>query len=120
MLDALARRVAAARKRVLLAALLTMAVAALYRCAGLPIRCPAEGSPDPGRRFHEGNAAVDRASFTSPAPQLIVLVRAPDAIDTPPARTAVDQLVSQLRATDHVTTVTSPWDAPDPVAAGGR
>ena len=50
--------------------------------------------------------------------QLTLLARAPERIDTPASRKFVAELVAQLRASDHVATVTSPLDSPDPVAAG--
>ncbi|MBV9640988.1 MAG: MMPL family transporter [Mycobacteriaceae bacterium] len=50
--------------------------------------------------------------------QLILLVRAPEPVDTPAARKSVEELAAQLRAADHVATVTSPWDSPDPAEAG--
>jgi putative drug exporter of the RND superfamily len=116
LIDALAQFITAARKRVLAAALLLMVVAGVI---GAPVShtLSTGGFADPNAdstkatrllvdKFHVGDV------------QLTLLARAPEGIDTPAARKFVAELVAQLRASDHVATVTSPWDSPDPVAAG--
>ena len=116
MLDALARSTAAAPKFVLSIALLLMAVAAV-------IGAPAANKLSTGG-FADPNAESTKATrlladkFDIGDDQLILLVRAREQIDTPAPHKFVEQLVAQLRAADHVTTVVSPWDSPDPVAAG--
>ncbi|MGA7055519.1 MAG: MMPL family transporter, partial [Mycobacterium sp.] len=116
MLDTLARSTAAAPKFVLSIALLLMAVAAV-------IGAPAAQKLSTGG-FADPNADSTKATrlladkFDIDDDQLFLLVRAREQIDTPAPRKFVEQLVAQLRAADHVTAVDSPWDSPDPVAAG--
>ena len=116
MLDALARSTSAAPKFVLSTALLLMVVAAV-------IGAPAANKLSTGG-FADPNADSTKVTrlladkFHIGGDQLILLVRAREGIDTAAPRKFVEQLVAQLRAADHVTTVTSPWDSPDPVAAG--
>jgi RND superfamily putative drug exporter len=116
LLDALARLITSAWKKVLAAALLILAAAAVI---GAPAahKLSTGGFADPHadstkatqllvEKFHVGDG------------QLALLVRAREAIDTPAVHKFIGDLVAQLRVTDHVTTVVSPWDSPDPVAAG--
>jgi RND superfamily putative drug exporter len=50
---------------------------------------------------------------------LYLLVQAPgQAAASPAPRAAVDEIVAELRTIDDVVRVTSPWEVPDPVAAG--
>ena len=56
-------------------------------------------------KFHQGDV------------QLLIVVSAPDSIDSAPARAAGNQIVDQLRSSPNVADVTSPWTAPPPAAA---
>ncbi|MGA7050090.1 MAG: MMPL family transporter [Mycobacterium sp.] len=116
MLDALARSTTAAPKFVLSIALLLMAVAAVI---GAPAanKLSTGGFADPSAESTKATRLL-ADKFHIGGDQLILLVRAREGIDTPAPHKFVEQLVAQLRAADHVTTVVSPWDSPDPVAAG--
>lgn len=115
-LDALARLITSAWKKVLAAALLMLVAAAV-------IGAPAAHKLSTGG-FADPNADSTKATqvlvdkFHVGDGQLALLVRAHEAIDTQPVHTFIADLVAQLRVADHVTTVVSPWDSPDPVAAG--
>jgi RND superfamily putative drug exporter len=116
LFDALARLVIAAPKRVLAATLLLLIVAAAL---GAPVskKLSTGGFVDPGADSTKAaQLLIDK--FGRGDVSLLVLVRAPGAVDAPPTRKFVEDLVAQLRSADHVTMVTSPWDVPDPVAAG--
>jgi putative drug exporter of the RND superfamily len=116
LLDALARLIISARKRVLGAALLVMAVAAVI---GAPAaqRLSAGGFSDPDAESTKATRLlVDK--FHVGDEQLTLLVRAPETVDKPAVHKYIDELVAHLHVTDHVSTVASPWDTPDPVAAG--
>ena len=116
LLHALARFTAAAPKLILATALLLMAVAAVV------------GAPVSHKVSTAGFADLDAESakvtqlladdFHIGGDQLILLVRAPKAIDAAAPHKVVDQIVGQLKAADNVATVTSPWDSPNPVATG--
>jgi putative drug exporter of the RND superfamily len=55
--------------------------------------------------FHQGDV------------QLLIVVSAPDGVDSAPARSVGSDIVDQLRSSPHVAQVTSPWTAPPPAAA---
>lgn len=116
MIDALARLVTLAPKRVLAATLLIMAVAAVIAAPG-PHRFSTGGFADPNAESTKATLLMVE-KFHLGDVQLILLVRAPEPVDTPAARKFVEELVAQLRGANHVAAVTSPWDSPDPVAAG--
>jgi putative drug exporter of the RND superfamily len=116
VLDTLARSTAAAPKFVLSIALLLMAVAAV-------IGAPAAQKLSTGG-FADPDADSTKVSelladkFHIGGDQMFLLVRAREGIDTPAPRKFVEQLVAQLRAVDYVSTVASPWDSANPLAAG--
>ena len=116
MIDALARLITLAPKRVLAVALLIMAAAAVIG-ASASHTFSTGGFADPNAESTKATRLVVK-EFRLGGLQLILLVRAPEPIDAPAARKSVEELIAQLRAADHVVTVTSPWDSPDPVAAG--
>ena len=49
--------------------------------------------------------------------QLLIVVSAPDGVDSESAKTTGVDIVDQLRRSPHVADVTSPWTAPPPAAA---
>ena len=49
--------------------------------------------------------------------QLLIVVSAPDGVDSPAARAVGTEIVDQLRRSPHVASVTSAWTAPPPAAA---
>jgi RND superfamily putative drug exporter len=116
VLDTLARSTAAAPKFVLSLALLLMVAAGV-------IGAPAAQKLSSGG-FADPNADSTKVTelladkFHIGGEQMFLLVRAREGIDSPAPRKFVEQLVAQLRAVDYVSTVASPWDSPDPVAAG--
>lgn len=116
MLDAVARSVNAAPKFVLSLALLLMVAAGAI---GAPAaeKLSTGGFADP----EADSTKLTRLladKFGVDSDQLFLLVHARERIDTSAPRKFVEQLVQQLRGADHVTTVASPWDSADPVAAG--
>src|ERR1700682_6721685 len=56
-------------------------------------------------KFHQGDV------------QLLIVVAAPDGIDSAAARAAGNEIVDQLRSSPHVAQVSSPWTAPPAAAA---
>ena len=56
-------------------------------------------------KFHQGDV------------QLLIVVSAPDGVDSAAARAAGTQIVDQLRQSPHVANVTSPWTTPPAAAA---
>jgi RND superfamily putative drug exporter len=116
MLDTLAELATLAWKKVLAAALFVLVAAAVI---GAPAahKLSTGGFADPSAdstkatqllvdKFHVGDG------------ELKLLVRARDSIDSPTVHAFIADLVDQLRSANHVTAVISPWDSPDPVAAG--
>jgi len=116
VLDTLARSTAAAPKFVLFLALLLMVAAALIG-APAPQKLSTGGFADPNADSTKASALL-ADKFHIGGEQTLLLVRARDGIDTPAPRKFVEQLVAQLRTVDYVSTVTSPWDSPNPVDAG--
>ena len=51
-------------------------------------------------KFHQGDV------------QLLIVVAAPDGIDSAAARAAGNEIVDRLRSSPHVAQVSSPWTAP--------
>ena len=56
-------------------------------------------------KFHQGDV------------QLLIVVSAPDGVDSAAARATGTQIVDQLRQSPHVANVTSPWTTPPAAAA---
>jgi RND superfamily putative drug exporter len=116
MLDVLARAVIAAPKRIIAIAVLVMAAAGIL---GAPVgtMLSAGGYTDPDAESNRANRILIE-KFDQGVVPLYLLVEAPGKITAEPARGVVDGLVADLERSDEVAGVTSPWDMPDPVAAG--
>lgn len=116
MLELIARVVVAGPKRIIGVALLVMAVAGVL---GAPVSAmlSAGGFTDPDAESNRANAVlIDE--FDQGFVPLYLLVAAPGRVTAPAARAVVDEVVAELRRADQVATVNSPWEVPDPVAAG--
>lgn len=116
MLELIARVVVAGPKRIIGVALFVMAVAGVL---GAPVSTmlSAGGFTDPEAESNRANAVlIDE--FDQGFVPLYLLVAAPGPVTAPAARAVVDELVAELRRADQVATVNSPWEVPDPVAAG--
>ncbi|HET6735100.1 MMPL family transporter [Mycobacterium sp.] len=116
MLALIARSVIAAPKRIITAALLTMAVAGVL---GAPVSTmlSAGGFTDPDAESNRANAVlIDE--FEQGFVPLYLLVKAPGPVTDPEPRAVVGGLVTELRNADQVARVSSPWDVADPIAAG--
>src|SRR6185437_7934132 len=92
-------------------------VAAALIGAPAPQKLSTGGFADPNADSTKASALL-ADKFHIGGEQTLLLVRARDGIDTPAPRKFVEQLVAQLRTVDYVSTVTSPWDSPNPVDAG--
>jgi RND superfamily putative drug exporter len=116
VLDLIARVVVAGPKRIIGVALLVMAVAGVL---GAPVSTmlSAGGFTDPDAESNRANAILTD-EFDQGFVALNLLVKAPGPVTAPAPRAVIDELVTGLRRADHVARVTSPWEAPDPVAAG--
>src|SRR5215217_5922941 len=115
LLHRIARMAIAAPRRVItVAALLTIAVGIL----GVPVAksLSPSGFQDPMAessrasqlltdRFHQGDV------------QMLIVVSGPGGVDSPQAREAGTDIVDQLRRSAHVTSVTSYWTTPPAAAA---
>ena len=116
MLNVVARWVIVGPKRVIGVALLVMAVAAVL---GAPVSTmlSAGGFTDPDAESNRANAIlIDE--FGQGFVPLYLLVKAPGAVSDSAPRAVVDALVTELRRAEQVANVTSPWEVPDPIAAG--
>jgi len=116
VLELIARSVVAAPKRIIGVALMVMAMAGVL---GAPVSTmlSAGGFTDPDAESNRANAIlIDE--FGQGFVPLYLLVKAPEAVANPAPRQAVDGLVAELRHSDQVASVTSPWEVPDPIAAG--
>jgi RND superfamily putative drug exporter len=116
VLGLIARVVVAGPKRIIGVASLVMAVAGVL---GAPVSTmlSAGGFTDPDAESNRANAVlIDE--FDQGFVPLYLLVAAPGPVSAPAARAVVDEVVAELRRADQVATVNSPWEVPDPVAAG--
>jgi RND superfamily putative drug exporter len=116
MLDLIARCAIAAPKRIIaVAAFVMMATGVL----GAPVSTmlSAGGFTDPDAESNRANRVlVDE--FDRGFVNLNLLVKAPDSVAAPEPRAVIDGIVAELRHSERVARVISPWDLPDPVAAG--
>jgi RND superfamily putative drug exporter len=116
VLRLIARAVVAAPKRIIGTALLVMAVAG---AVGAPVSTmlSAGGFTDPDAESNRANAIlIDE--FGQGFVPLYLLVKAPEAVTSPAPRAVIEGLVTELRGAEQVASVSSPWEVPDPVAAG--
>ncbi|MGA5463778.1 MMPL family transporter [Mycobacterium sp. NPDC050041] len=116
MLDAIARAVIAAPKRVLAIAVGLMAIAGVL---GAPVgsMLSVVGFSDPGAESSRANRILVDELGQGYVP-LYLLVEAPGPVTAPQARAVIDGMAHDLRAADEVARVNSPFEVPDPVAAG--
>lgn len=116
MLDRIARGVGAAPKRILAVAVFVMAVAAVL---GAPVATmlSAGGFTDPDAESNRANRVlVDE--FDRGFVNLNLLVQAQGPVTEPEPAALIDGMVGELRQAARVARVISPWEVPDPVAAG--
>ncbi|MCV7170047.1 MMPL family transporter [Mycobacterium manitobense] len=116
MLDAIARAVIAAPRRVLAVAVTVMAFAGVL---GAPVgsMLSVVGFSDPGAESSRANRILVDDLGQGYVP-LYLLVEAPGPVSAPQARAVIDDVVADLRRADEVARVNSPFEVPDPVAAG--
>ena len=116
MLDLIARCVIAGPKRIIGVALMVMVAAGIL---GAPVSTmlSAGGFTDPDAESNRANTILID-DFGQGFVPLYLLVKAPGAVTEPAPRAVVDALVTDLRRAAQVASVTSPWEVPDPVAAG--
>jgi RND superfamily putative drug exporter len=116
VLDVLARGIIAAPKRVIAVALLLMVAAGVI---GAPVgtMLSAGGFTDPHAESNRGHALL-ADKFGQGVVPLYLLVQSPGRVTDAASRDVVDGVVEKLRGSDRVAQVASPWDVPDPVAAG--
>ena len=114
MLQRIARLAIAAPRRVVVAAALLTVALAIF---GVPVAksLSASGFQDPTSQSSRA-AELLSDKFGQGDIQLLILVSAPDGVDSIQARTAGTQIVDELRRSQHVVSVTSPWTVP-PAAA---
>lgn len=115
MLQRIARLAIAAPRRVIAVAALATVVAGVF---GIPVAkslC-ACGFQDPTSESASATQLLTQ-KFGQGDVQLLIVVTAPDGVNSAPARTAGAEIVDQLRRSPHVATVTSAWTAPPPAAA---
>ncbi|MCZ8381217.1 MMPL family transporter [Mycobacterium sp. CPCC 205372] len=116
MLDAIARAVIAAPRRVLAVAVMVMAFAGVL---GAPVgsMLSVVGFSDPGAESSRANRILIDDLGQGYVP-LYLLVEAPGPVSAPQARAVIDDVVADLRRAGEVARVNSPFEVPDPVAAG--
>ena len=115
MLSMLARLVIAAPKRVLAAVLLITVVAAAFG-ATVAEHLGAAGFQDPGSPSSRG-LKVLTTTFGQGDMDLTLVVRAPGSVQDPLSAAAGHRLVDELRRSEFVSDVESPWDG-SPLGAG--
>ncbi|MDF2827461.1 MAG: putative superfamily drug exporter [Mycobacterium sp.] len=116
MLDLITRAVVAAPKRILLAALLLVAVCGLL-AAPVNSMLSAGGFTDPDAQSNQANRVLVE-EFDRGFVNLNLLIESSEPVSSPPVRRAIDELVADLRGAEHVARVLSPADTSDPVTAG--
>lgn len=116
MLDRMCRLAIAAPKRVIAVAIAVMALAGVL-AAPIGSMLSAGGFTDPDAQSNQANRVLTE-EFDRGFVNLNLLVTAPEPVTSPPVRRAVDQLVAELRGSEHVARVLSPTETPDPVASG--
>ena len=118
MLTALARLAVARRCLVLVATVLFLALAGTVG-GGVAAQLSGGGFDDPAAESVLA-AEVLEAQFTSGAPNLVLLARAPQGVDDPAAVAAGEQLAARLAAEPGVTQVVSWWTSGRPDALRSR
>lgn len=116
MLDLIARAVIAAPKRILAATVVLMAI---FGIVSTPVgsMLSAGGFTDPDAQSNRANQVlIDE--FHRGFVNLNLLVQSPEPVGSAPVRAEIERLVTELRGTDNVARVLSPFETPDPVAAG--
>src|SRR5690242_18202405 len=116
MLELISRVVIAAPKRILLATVILMS---LFGVLSAPVAdmLGAGGFTDPDAQSNRANKVLTE-EFHRGFVNLNLLVQAKEPVTAAPVRAQVERLVTELRGTEHVARVLSPFEAPDPVAAG--
>jgi putative drug exporter of the RND superfamily len=115
MLSLLARLIIAAPKRVLAAVLLLTVVAAAFG-ATVTEHLGAAGFQDPSSPSARGMKVLT-TKLGQGDMDLALVVRAPGSVQDPPAAAAGRNLVKELRRSEFVNDVESPWDG-SPQSAG--
>ena len=120
MLTALARLAVARRRLILITTALFLAVAGAVG-GGVAAQLSGGGFDDPAAESVLA-AEVLEEQFGSGAPNLVLLARAPDGVDSPAAAAAGQQLAARLAAEPGVTQVVSWWTSgrPDTLVARDR
>jgi RND superfamily putative drug exporter len=116
VLDLIHRVAVAAPKRIIAAAIVLMAVAGVL-AAPIGSMLSAGGFTDPGAQSNQANAVLTD-DFGRGFVNLNLLVTASEPVTSPPVRAAIDELVGELRAVEHVARVLSPIESADPVGSG--
>ncbi|HEY9263494.1 MAG TPA: MMPL family transporter [Mycobacterium sp.] len=116
MLELITRLAIAAPKRIIAVAIAVMAAAGVL-AAPVGSMLSAGGFTDPDAQSNQANRVLTE-EFGRGFVNLNLLVTAAGPVTSPPVRSAVDQLVDELRASEHVARVLSPTETPDPVTAG--
>jgi putative drug exporter of the RND superfamily len=116
VLQWIARLAIVAPRRIVAFAALGMVAAAIF---GLPVgkSLSPGGLQDPNSESAKA-ARLLSDRFAQGDAQLLIIVSTPDDVTSTPARQAGTDIVDQLRRSPHVASVTSPWTAPPPAAAG--
>ena len=115
LLQRIARLAIVAPRRTLVVATLFLIGAGIF---GIPVagNLSAGGFSDPdSESTRAATVLVDK--FAQGDVQLLLLVTAPDGVDSPAARAVGADIADQLARAEHVTSVTSAWTAPPPAAA---
>lgn len=115
-MEALARLVITAPRRVLLVAGLLMMAASVLGGPAAQVLSPA-GFADPAAESTKA-ARLLADTFKLGDASVILLVSGESRIDDRASSAAVTDLVDRLRDTADVVSVVSPWESDDPVAAG--
>ncbi|MGW4717167.1 MMPL family transporter [Nocardia sp. NPDC004260] len=92
-------------------------------CVGLGWSAPAHlksGGYIPSDTESTEVAALLNREFPGAAPNLVLLVTAPDGLDSPAARTVGERLAADLRGRDQVDAVQSYWELPPDLRQGLR
>ncbi|WP_197376489.1 MMPL family transporter [Mycolicibacterium baixiangningiae] len=116
MLELISRLAITAPKRVIAVAVALMALAGLL-AAPVGSMLSAGGFTDPDAQSNQANRVLTE-EFGRGFVNLNLLVTASEPVNSAPVRAAIDQLVAELRSTEHVARVLSPTENADPVGAG--
>ena len=115
MLTRLARFAIAAPRRVLISAVLLVIAIGIF---GVPVaqHLSPSGFADPHAQSSRA-AALMTEKFGQGDAQLIIVITAPDRFDSPRAHRAAIDVIDELKDSGHVSSITSAWTSPPPVAA---